>query len=282
MAKGGRGGQRAGGALSGQQQLNNYIANGGRFPNAMARQLGVTQPQQPQQQPQVDTTTQPSAMSVDYNKFMAMTDDEKADVITNSISQGVPSHLSQTDFQKFIYNSGLNDKPDIVDEATLNAMTGQELFRTVNAVYDKKNDISYNADQIAKQVQAGRVTRTSDNGGSVYGRGIYFATTYGSSASSYGRTSGNIKQTAIMRAKFNSNAKIINYNQAHSGYNKEISSGSKLGKALAKCDTKSGISIYAMAKGYNVISDGYNDYMNVLNRGALTMSSTVKAKSTKW
>lgn len=264
MAKGSRGGQRAGGATSGSGQLQPQ-------PQAQAQQ----------QQPQIDDTQQASAFNTDYNAFMAMSDDEKADVITNAVAQGVPVHLSQADFQKFIYNSGLNDKPDVVDDATLDSMNGQELFRNVNNVYDDNNDIGYTAQQIAKQVMAGKVTRTSDNGGSAYGRGIYFATTYGSSAM-YGNTTGNIQKTAVMRAKLNNNAKIISYNNAVSGCKKEIASGSKLGKALAKCDRASAYSIYAMSKGYNVISDGYNDYMNVLNRGALTMSSTIKPKSNKW
>lgn len=266
MAKGSRGGQRAGGSTSGSGNI----------------QPTPTQQTQPQaQQPQVDDTQQASEFSTDYNSFMAMSDDDKADVISNAISQDVPAHLSKSDFQKFIYNSGLNDKPDVVDDATLNSMNGQELFRTVNNVYDRRNDVSYTADQIAKQVMAGRVTRTSDNGGSAYGRGIYFATTYGSS-SGYGNTTGNIQKTAMMRAKLNNNAKIISYRNAVNGCRNEIASGSKLGKTLAKCDNASAHSIYAMCKGYNVISDGYNDYMNVLNRGALTMSTTIKPKSNKW
>ena len=35
-----------------------------------------------------------------------------------------------------------------------------------------------------------------------------------------------------------------------------MSSGSKLGKTLRKCDSASQVSIYAMSKGYNVISNG--------------------------
>ena len=233
------------------------------------------------QQTQVDDTQIASAFSADYDAFMAMTDDEKADFISSNIAQGVPAHLAQNDFQRFVYNSGLNDKPDIVSDATLDTMTGTEIFRTVNNVYDSKNDISYNADQIAKQVMAGRVTRVSDNGGSAYGRGIYFADSYNESAYYYGNTTGNIKKTAVMRGKLNNNAKVINYSQASNGVRKEISSGSKLGRTLSKCDYDSRESIYAMAKGYNVISSG-SGYLNVLNRNAITMSSSIKPKSSSW
>ena len=239
-------------------------------------------PQQPNSNAQIDVddTQVADAFSADYNKFMAMTDDEKADFISANIKQGVPAHLAQNDFQRFVYNSGLNEKPNVVSDATLDSMTGTEIFRTVNNVYDSKNDISYTADQIAKQVTAGRVTRVSDNGGSVYGRGIYFADSY-SGSTAYGNQSSNIKKTAVMRGKLNSNAKVINYYTASQGVSSEISSGSKLGKALRKADSDSRVSIYAMAKGYNVISSGHG-YLNVLNRNAITMSSDIKSKSSKW
>lgn len=263
MAKGSRGGQRAGGLTSGAGNIQPTI-------NAQQIQQG-----QQTQQTQVDDTQQASAFSTDYNTFMAMSDDDKADVISNAISQGVPAHLSQSDFQKFVYNSGLNDKPDVVDDVTLNSMNGTELFRTVNNVYDIQNDLSYTADQIAKQVMVGRVTRTSDNGGSAYGRGIYFADNQLES-SYYGNTRGNVQKTAQIRCKLNSNAKTIGYYSALNGVSQEIKSGSKLGKVLKKCDGSSQASIYAMAKGYNVITSGHG-YYNVLNRNAVTMSKTISS-----
>ena len=228
----------------------------------------------------VDDTQVATAFSANYDAFMAMSDDDKADFISANIKQGVPAHLAQNDFQRFVYNSGLNDKPNVVSDATLDTMTGTEIFRTVNNVYDSKNDISYTADQIAKQVTAGRMTRVSDNGGSVYGRGIYFADGY-SSSTSYGISSGNVKKTAVMRGKLNSNAKVVNYYTASQGVSKEISSGSKLGNVLRKADSDSRVSIYAMAKGYNVISSGHG-YLNVLNRNAITMSSDIKPKGSSW
>lgn len=241
---------------------------------------GATLPPQPDSNTQVDDTQVAGAFSADYDKFMAMTDDEKADFIDANTKQGVPAHLAQNDFQRFVYNSGLNEKPNVVSDATLDTMTGTEIFRTVNSVYDSKNDISYNADQIAKQVMAGRVTRVSDNGGSVYGRGIYFADGYRSSTG-YGSTNGNVKKTAVMRGKLNNNAKVVNYHTASQGASREMASGSKLGKALRKCDSDSRVSLYAMSKGYNVISSGHG-YLNVLNRNAITMSSDIKAKSSQW
>lgn len=256
MAKSNMGGKRASSGSLG-------TSLGGAVNNAQP-----IQPAQPVQQVQPVQT-----MSANYNAFVSMTDDEKADVITSMISQDVPDHLSDTDFQKFIYNIGLNDKPDVVDDATLNKMAGTEIFRTVNNVYDRQNDISYNADQIVRQIQYGRVTRTSDNGGSLYGRGIYFADNKSSSAM-YGNTRGNVIKTAIVRAKVNSNAKTISHSSASAGARAEMKSGSKLGRALRKCDSDSAVSIYAMSKGYNVITSGHG-YYNVLNRNAITMSKSI-------
>lgn len=270
MAKGSRGGQRAGGVTSGGASLQQNTQQ--------------AQPQQLQQaNVQVDDTSTASAFSAEYDAFMAMSDDEKAHFIAKAIRNDVPAHLAQNDFQRFIYNSGLNDKPDVVDDATLDKMTGTELFRTVNSVYDSDNDISYNANQIAKQVMSGKVTRVSDNGGSAYGRGIYFADDYGESTGYYGKTTGDVKKTAVMRAKFNSNAKVITDSIASRGVQTEISKGTKLGKILARVDYHSQASIYAMARGYNVI-DAHNGtgYFVILNRNAITMSSSVKPKGSKW
>ena len=84
-----------------------------------------------------------------------------------------------------------------------------------------------------------------------------------------------------MRAKLNNNAKVIDSAKAKFGAKQEIASGSKLGKVLSKCDSESRPSVYAMSKGYNVISSGHG-YYNILNRNAMTMSSDVKAKGSSW
>ena len=245
--------------------------------------INATQGNTQQQNVQVDTTQTAQPMGTSYDSFMAMTDDQKADAITNAISQGVPAHLSQSEFQKFTYNSDMNDKPKVVDDSVLDTMNGTEIFRTVDSVYDKTHDLNYTAQDIANQVRYGAKTRYSDSGGSVYGRGLYFADNYGESAS-YGVTSGNINKTAVMRAKLNSNAKTISLNSVRSGLSSEMASGSKLGKTLSKIyksDSHSAESIYALSKGYNVITSGFG-YFNVLNRNAITMSSTIKSKGSKW
>lgn len=222
-------------------------------------------------------------MGPSYTAFMSMSNDDKADFIDSVVKQQTPVFLADNAFQRFTYNSRMNDKPQLADDKTLDSMNGTEMFRTVNSTYNPKTDIGYRADEIAAQIAKGSVTRVSDTGGSVYGRGIYFATDYSSSAA-YGNRSGNIKQTAMLRAKLNSNAKTITYHNATSGLSREISSGSKLGRSLgriARNDHASAVSLYALSQGFNVI-DNQRGYLNVLNRNALTVSSTVKPMGRKW
>ena len=224
--------------------------------------------------PKIDDTQQAQPMSTQYDNFMKMSDDQKAQAISDAISQDIPDHLNKrSDFQKLIYNLGMNDKPQVVDDKTLNSMNGTEIYRTVNAVYDRQTDLSFTAPQIAKQIQAGKITRVSSGGTAVYGDGIYFADSKFGSASS-GNTRGNVQITCMMREKLKGNAKVISYYSAQSGISNEIKNNTKLGKVLNKCNRTSQASIYALSKGYNVIDAG-NGYYNILNRNAVTMSQTV-------
>ena len=221
--------------------------------------------------------------SVKLDNFRNLTDDEKADIIDTLIKTPVPTFLAKNSFQQFTYGMKMDDKPTVVDDTTLNTMGGKEIFRTVNNSVDTTHRMRFDADEVAMQVLKGTYTRVSDSGGSVYGKGIYFADSY-SDSTAYGNTSGNIKKTAVIRGKLNPNAKTITYSQAKSLAQKEIASGSKLGKALSKADTQSATSIYALSKGYDVMTSGHG-YYNVLNRGALTMSKDIRAMGkygSKW
>lgn len=251
MAKGSRGGQRGISASASLSSLNQQAST-----------------------PQIDDTTKAGSFDKEYDDFTKMTEDERIDAITQVIQEDVPAHLSNTDFQKVVYNLGFNDKPDLVDDSKLDSMNGTELYRTINGIYDSRNDINYTPTDIAQQIQMGSTTRTSDNGGSAYGRGIYFADSYNDSAG-YGNKNNDITKTAMIRAKLNSNANVMDYYTATRGARSEINSGSKLGKMLAKCDSASQSSIYALVKGANVVNNGTGYYV-ILNRKAVTMSKDIK------
>lgn len=241
----------------------------------------MAQPQQqPQQPPQPQVNDDDNVIRTGmYSQFVNATPDQQADIIEKMIRQQVPDFLADNAFQKLMFGIGRNDKPRIVTDKQLDSMSGPSLYRTVNGVRDTKKGITYPANQIAQQVQAGSVTRVSDTGGSAYGRGIYFADHYYDSKA-YGNVTGDVKKTAVMRAKLDPKAKTISYSQASNGVRNEINSNSKLGQALKKCDSKSQESIYALAKGYHVITN--RSYYNVISRAGLVMSDKIKSMGSGW
>lgn len=238
---------------------------------------------QPAPQPTPQPTPQPiaqNALSPDFDAFRKMTDDQKADAIMQAAKTPVPVFLAQNDLQKVLYGLKLNDKPTLVDDSVLNTMPGKDLFRTVNATNDNVNRIKYGADEIGAQIIKGSVTRVSDTGGSVHGRGIYFADSY-SGSTAYGNTSGNISKTAVIRAKLSPNARTISESRASASVSAEISSGTKLGKALANVGRQDRTAIWALSKGYDVIV-ATNGYHVVVNRSALVASKSIKAMGYSW
>ena len=240
----------------------------------------VAQPTpQPIPQPVVQPPTQP-VISADFDAFKKMTDDQKADAITQAAKTPVPVFLAQSDLQKILYGLKLNDKPTLVDDSVLDAMPGKDLFRAVNATNNPQYRMKFSATDIAQQTIRGSVTRVSDTGGSVHGRGIYFADSY-QGITPYGRTSGNINQTAVVRAKLSPTAKTISTIAAASGVSAEITSGSKLGRALTQIGSKDRTAVWALAKGYDamVASNGYHV---VINRSALVASKTINAMGQSW
>lgn len=244
----------------------------------------VTNPRptpQPAPQQQATPTNMPSNQaSASYDAFRQMTDDQKADVIMQARHTQVPVFLAQNDLQKVLYGLKLNDKPTLVDDNVLDTMPGTDLYRTINAANDQANRIKYSATDVANQVLRGTVTRVSDTGGSVHGRGIYFADSYRGSTV-YGNRSGSINQTAVIRAKLSSTARTIGTHTAENYAQREIASGSKLGKALARIAPRDQSAIWALAKGYDVMVAS-NGYHVVINRSALIASKAINPMGSKW
>lgn len=215
--------------------------------------------------------------TVSFNNFMALSDDEKADAIEAIMKQDVPNFLDKGDFQKLLYYTEFEGKPQILSDSALDKVKGKSLYRTVSDVYDRKTDVNYTSKQIYNQIAKGDYTMVSSSGGSAYGKGIYFADSYRGST-----VYGNGSRSLVMRAKLNSNARTIDYWRAVSGYSAERSSGSKLGRALSKLNSHDAISVYAVAKGYNVIQAS-NGYHVILDRSAISMSAKTKqATGTSW
>lgn len=214
------------------------------------------------------------------DSFRKMTDDQKADVLSQVKNTQVPIFLAQSDTQRVLYGLGMNDKPTLVDDSTLDTMPGKDLYRVVNSTNDPTNRIKYAATDVANQVIRGTVTRVSDTGGSVHGRGVYFADSYGEAAV-YGHRAGNIQQTAVIRVKLSQTAKTVSERIADNGVMQEINSGSKLGKTIAQMGSKDRTAIWALARGYDAIVAS-NGYHVIINRSALVASKTINPMGYKW
>ncbi len=231
------------------------------------------------------------AFSDGYQKFMALSDDEKALAIVKARNTKVDPPLNeQSKFQRVLAGLGIEDKPGIVSEEEFAKLDGPIQYRTVQGIADSETgEWKMTAVDIAKQNMEGTTTRVSYDGLSHYGDGVYFTDDVRDSLQ-YGHGM-DIEESCVMQAKLNKNAKIINYDDALAGLNNEIKQKTKLGKALPYTNNdekQSAVSLYAMAKGYNVIYSGNKEvdngggpvresHYNVLNRSALTFNATVRS-----
>lgn len=235
------------------------------------------QPPQPTQQlqlPPPDEVAKGNILpqgGVPYDQFEKMTDAQKAQVINDALDSGVPMFLDDSGIQRFTYFTGMANTPKVVSDSQLDGMKGHELFRTVNDAYNSRIDMGYKSTDIAEQITSGDFTMFSDSGGSAYGKAIYFASSVRSS-SSYAQDS---KHPVMIRAKL-TGGKSIQDGSITRQYNTALRNGDPLAKACSRAGSDSARNLYALAKGYDIITT--SDYHMVLNRRCLTVSSTVKPK----
>ena len=205
---------------------------------------------------------------VTYNQFMQMTDDQKYNLMNSIISDTnlqTPDTMDNSDTSKVLYALGVTNKPTVVDDATLDGMSGKEIYRTV---YEAGTMPPPSSGDILDQIRNGDYTYMSGRGGSAHGRAIYFATDFSDS-----RTYGDGERNAMMmRAKINPNAKIVREdNLANQMRNDTTWQRSNVYSNAGHADEKA---LYAIAHGI----DGWysNTYTMMVNRGALTASSKNK------
>ena len=240
---------------------------------AVQQQQQLPPPTNQVQLPQPDEVAKGNILpkgGVPYDQFEKMTNAQKAQVISDALDTGVPMFLDDSGMQRFAYFTGMANTPKVVSDAQLDGMKGHELFRTVNDAYNSRLDLGYKSTDIAEQITSGDFTMYSDSGGSAYGRAIYFASSVGSS-SSYAK--GANKHPVMIRAKV-TGGKSIADGALTRQYNAALKKGDPIAKACSKAESKSSRNLYALAKGYDIITT--NDYHMVLNRRCLTVSSKVK------
>ena len=162
-----------------------------------------------------------------------------------------------------IYALGMNAKPKVVDDATLDGMQGREIFRTV---YEKGVMPPPTTEAVVDQIRHGDYTQMSNSGGSLYGRAIYFATNFNDSAS-YGSGERN---AMIMRGKLDVNAKFPTETTLRQQMRAKNFTASK----KKSVDSDDGIALYAISQGLPGWHDG--SYTMIVNRSVITMSSKNK------
>lgn len=210
----------------------------------------------------------PSGVTLD--QFRQMDEQQQIATIDNILSSAtitVPQYLDGSDTTKVMYALGMSNKTTVVDEKTLNAMQGRELFRTV---YEDGSMPPPSSNDILDQVRNGDYTQLSGSGGSAHGRAIYFATSFKESAD-YGKYRQN---PAVMRCKLNANANMINERTLNAQFQNSAFFG--------KYSSTDGKALFAISKGYDGWFSQWSGYNMILNRGALTSSSqskTIRAKN---
>lgn len=205
---------------------------------------------------------------VTYEQFMQMSDDQKyqvMDSILDNKSIKVPDYLDDSDTSKILYGLGMNQKPTVVDDATLDSLQGREIFRTV---YEGPGMPPPSTEDVLDQIRNGDYTQMSRKGGSAHGRALYFATNFYDSAM-YGHGKQN---SIISRSKINPNANIRSENSLTSQMLGDTAfQGSRLNRSM---NSRDHLAAYAIAHGVDGWYSG--SYTMMVNRGALTMSSRNK------
>ena len=250
----------------------------------MPPQPNPPQPPQPAPQPVADQTpdanntpVKPSAL----DQITKMTDDQLAQLVRQSRSVDMPNHLNDVNdqTQKFVYAAGLNEKPQVLDDASFsaflkaNGMSQRDVIaRSIGGGNYTVGNTRYNLTprQVADMMMTSRLNYVGGkHGGQLYGAGTYFART-GGAATGYGGQNALTAQ-AVLNPKTTKAISLSSLQRQVSAFQR---SHPKFAAAVGSFRTggNGNASIYALAMGYNVITDGNNGqggYVNVIDRSAL-------------
>lgn len=201
--------------------------------------------------------------------FQKMSVDDQFDLVQKSIQgKAAGSYYTwDTDYQRFINNSGLDGAPNLVDDKTLDGMGGTEMFRTTN------ENRAFPGKAIAVKTQTDDKLLYNAGGGEWYGKGMYAASSLGSSIS-YGDNS----KSAVMRFKID-DSKIVSTSVVDMWEFKESRDKNSLYHKLnnAGYDPDTRRAILTLSKGYTAI-DNENGYLTILTRKGANMSKSIKQK----
>ena len=230
-------------------------------------------------QPPVNSAPTPTG----FQTLQNMSDDELATLATKSKTAQMPNQLSDVSdvTQRFVFTAGINDKPQVLDNSEFNTFmkdnnltTSDLLSRDVNPVTYTNNSgtqVKMTSTDVADMMMYSRYNYIGGKqGGQAYGAGTYFDHTNGNSTGYGGSGSKTVvavlnPATARSISSHNLASKARQFAQTHPNFAKAVGSYNS-----AFSGGKNNMAIYALAMGYNVITDGSsNGYVNVIDRSAL-------------
>nr|DAJ89943.1 MAG TPA: hypothetical protein [Caudoviricetes sp.] len=220
-------------------------------------------------------------------------------LLDDSIAQPVKKSYSgyNTPFQKFVNNSGLDGKPQLLDSDEFDKASGPVIYRTINT-----DPWGMKVKDIVESTANDDTFLYNAGGGTAHGLGLYATPSYNGSAA-YGDNYNSTK-TSMIRFKIRDDAKIGSRKDLEDQYIKESMVKGTLAYKLdndGRYDQpgrfpgnnhQSRMAIYAASKGYSILVDssglttqkqfrqllssGSDVYTMVLNRGALIMDKNAK------
>jgi hypothetical protein len=204
-----------------------------------------------------------------------MTDDQLATLMANSKTVDMPNHLNDVvdATQKFAYQAGINEMPTVLDDAVFDQYLKSNNIPRSDILSRSVSGASYNSGGINFNLSPTDVTDMmkystlnyvgGKRGGQVYGAGTYFDRNGGSNT---GYASG-ATAIAVLNPQ---TARVIDKGSLQTAAASFIKSHPKFAKQVGRV-SNSTLSIYALAMGYNVITDSKTNpsYHNVIDRKAL-------------
>lgn len=245
-------------------------------------QLKRRMPQQPQQQTaqnpiqqQPPTPGNTPVVNGALTALSQMSDDQLATLMANSKTVDMPNHLNDAvdATQKFAYIAGVNEMPTVLDDSAFDQFLQNNNIPKSNILSRSVSGVTYNAGGIRYNLTATDITDMmkysalnyvgGKHGGQVYGAGTYFDM-------NGGRNTGYASGATALAVLNPQTARVIDNQSLITAANAFRASHPKFAKATGSLNN-SNLSIYALAMGYNVITDSKTNpsYHNIIDRKAI-------------
>lgn len=262
------------GGRGSSSSLRSGTATMGGAPNGPAPVFNPVQNSVTNQAPDASNTpVVPGAVTALTN----MSDDQLAALYRASRSADMPNHLNDVadKTQRFVFQAGVNELPTVLDDAAFNQFMQDNNMTTRDILSRSTGGANYTVNGVTVRLTPQQVTDLmktgiynyvgGKHGGQLYGAGTYFAKT-GGRPTGYG--SNGATALAVLNPK---TARAIDRSTLISKATTWARSHPKFAAAVGSPSDRSNYSIYALAMGYNVITDHATspDYHNVIDRSAL-------------